>query len=420
MKITYIFHKLELLILGTLILFLGVVLCARNIKTYVSEHYAVESYSLIRGHFDLIIRRRELYLDTLVIDNKVYFAGDPGTAWFLLPLAAISALNDQVPPQWPINLLAVATIAISVNQILKRQEINKTTDRIWLIICFVFATPLVSVIYIPNTWNIAQTVGIAITLVYLSEWLGKKRGVLLLPLILLAGFTRKQLLLPITIFSVLDLILSGKPLHLLHKQKQKHIWLSLALVLIFSTFSYKAYEKWYYHYFAIPIGLGASTAAYNLPLHQQLLKEYGQFNLFYLPKNIYYYFLKGPEPVVQSDAIGSNLKWPFITASADGIGFFFLSPIFMLLFLGQIKFNKSQLPAAIASLTLGCLYLTFFTTGSDQFGLRYSADIIPFLFLLLLPHFKGGVSSNVKFLITMSSLFNAYLLIAFYASGRAI
>ncbi len=410
-------YKFELWFLAIFASALVLFLLYQNIFNIYSQHHSIVAESIIHGHLDLTADRREKFLDTDVINGKTYYTGDPGTSFFMVPLAFIFSFIKQIPPQWPLNIISLGVGAYFLNKILTLKQVKGITTRIWLILAFFFGTSLVSIIYIPNTWNLAQTLGISLSLLYIYEFLSKKRMLLLLPLMILITFTRKQLIIPIFLFAYLGTFLE---IGQVNKQNIYKISKRLGLFLLTAYIALHLYAKWYNTMFADPIRLDSNSFSYSLSMQKGMIEKYGLANTLYFARNFYAYFLKMPDPVPQSDISGSNLKWPFISPSFEGTSFFILSPIFLAFFFFKFPEFKSAFPGLFAGIILLLLYLNLFTSGQDQFGLRYSADIIPFLFLPLIDTIKNNLNTNIKALIAGSILFNCFLLIAFFASGKTI
>lgn len=385
----------------------------QNIFNLYSEHYSVLAHSFVKGHLDLIANRREKFLDTNVVDGKYYFSADPGTAFFLYPLALIFSFFGAIPPQWPLNFLALLLISKSLGRIFTSFGINPTVNRLWLTITFFWATSMVSIIFIPNSWNLAQTVAITLVTIYLSEWLTSRRIWLLVALIVILTFTRRQMIIPLSIFSLLDLWLNSDK-----KRKTRYVTTVILVAVFFLSYILNSY--WNYHFFRKPAGIFGVSRSHALPVQEKLAQRYGVFNFHYIPKNIYLYFFRSFDPVYQTDFPDSSLKWPFILPSPDGTSFFYIAPIFLFLFLLPLPPFKIVAPYLAATGSLLVLYLSFFTSGQEQFGLRYSADMVPFLFVPLILTLKNHLSVKTKFLIASSCLFNGYLLISFFAFGRTL
>lgn len=122
--------------------------------------------------------------------------------------------------------------------------------------------------------------------------------------------------------------------------------------------------------------------------------NYGEFNIHYIARNLYYLFLNIPQP---------NNSFPFFNFSLTGNSIFFTSPLFLLALLivkkefwqgkNNILFNTSIIATIIVIIAFLSLY---FSTGFIQFSYRYSLDFIPLLLLLL-----AQVISNTSIKILM-------------------
>ena len=84
------------------------------------------------------------------------------------------------------------------------------------------------------------------------------------------------------------------------------------------------------------------------------------------------------------------------------------------LYLIRLKVTKITILSLITVFILLAPSLFYFGLGFVQFGYRYSTDFLPFLFLCLLPIFKGGLPKFAKFLITIGILFNGFYMLSIW------
>ncbi|MEY4744927.1 MAG: hypothetical protein RL272_872, partial [Candidatus Parcubacteria bacterium] len=129
------------------------------------------------------------------------------------------------------------------------------------------------------------------------------------------------------------------------------------------------------------------------------------FDVRRIPVNFAWYFLAMPEmrdglPVVMPDGVSALL----------------LSPVFLWLYFARRKDPAVMAAAAVTGASL-LMYLSYFGTGSRQFGPRYLTDAMPLLYLLLLGVFreKGGLPAAAKGVIAASVLVNVALFHIFAA-----
>jgi hypothetical protein len=149
---------------------------------------------------------------------------------------------------------------------------------------------------------------------------------------------------------------------------------------------------------------------------RELLREFGLFRLRNIPTNLYYYFVKGPDPVIQelSGTLGNKfpyiLKPPYIKVANPGVSFFVVAPIFLYVFRSRLR-QRMAAHALLAVLCVLIFLLSYYWNGWFQVGPRYMLDVLPFAYLLLLfsfPDFK--LSGFAQLLIVASAFFNLYLL----------
>ena len=128
------------------------------------------------------------------------------------------------------------------------------------------------------------------------------------------------------------------------------------------------------------------------------LRRYGQFNLYYLPKNLWAMWLAGP----QWDA-----DLHFWVPNPEGMSLLLTTPAIIYL-------ARARRPWRLAVggwLALGLLMiplLLYYNTGWWQFGYRFSLDfMVPVMVLLALAAGKG-LSANFRLLISLGVLGNLY------------
>jgi len=143
----------------------------------------------------------------------------------------------------------------------------------------------------------------------------------------------------------------------------------------------------------------------------------GLFNINNVPSNLVKFFLLGPEIVKAMPDAHANLIYPYMYPKQDGMSFFILSPIFLALFLLPFGKIKNYLPVLGAIFVWAVIYLTSMSSGAAQFGARYTAEMVPFLFLILMEILPSFLGKRVKILVTVSVLLNILFFILLNAYG---
>ena len=175
----------------------------------------------------------------------------------------------------------------------------------------------------------------------------------------------------------------------------------LLAVLLLMTYNYARFQNpW--------------ESGYNLqvvhPLHVAARQE-GFFSLKHVPANLYFLLLRGPLAITQ-EPNSSVLKYPYWVADRWGMSILINTPILLYLLL----YRKRDKIIHVAWITTGIMLipiLTFYGIGASQFGYRYVIDFLPFLFLALMAALPQDLPRSAKWVIVISSLFNAHLLFNF-------
>jgi hypothetical protein len=127
----------------------------------------------------------------------------------------------------------------------------------------------------------------------------------------------------------------------------------------------------------------------------------GLFNLAYIPRNLYAILFQGP--------ILLN-SFPYFKPNWMGLGLFFTTPAFLLIFKGP--WNRLSKEAALAAACILPILITHGEVGYTQFGYRFSLDFTPFLMLLTAKGMTENLSWQEKALIILCLLINLWGVVA--------
>ena len=127
----------------------------------------------------------------------------------------------------------------------------------------------------------------------------------------------------------------------------------------------------------------------------------GDFNLAYIPRELYAILFQGP--------ILLN-SFPYFKPNWMGLGLFFTTPAFLLIFKGP--WNRLSKEAAIAAACILPILITHGEVGFTQFGYRFSLDFTPFLMLLTAKGMSENLSWQEKALIILCLLINFWGVVA--------
>ena len=134
-------------------------------------------------------------------------------------------------------------------------------------------------------------------------------------------------------------------------------------------------------------------------------KQYGRFNLHYVPHNLWYYFLNprmGPLGGRRAPSDGQ------LSFDPEGNSLFLVSPFMLYLFTCWRR-RDLLLAAVLAGALPGTAALMLFHgTGWYQFGQRYLLDTMPFLLILAAFGMQGRLTWTAATLIALSMVVNAW------------
>ncbi len=135
-------------------------------------------------------------------------------------------------------------------------------------------------------------------------------------------------------------------------------------------------------------------------------REHGRFNLCYVPRNVWYYFLN-PSIREYPAYEPAQTGWTF---DPMGNSLFLISPLFgYIFFCGRSMTPRSLLCPILAGAIPGlAALLLFHGTGWYQFGQRYLLDVLPFFLLLAAFGMRGRLTGISLALIGVSFLINAW------------
>jgi hypothetical protein len=149
------------------------------------------------------------------------------------------------------------------------------------------------------------------------------------------------------------------------------------------------------------------------PELRQRLDSHGAFDMTYLGDNVRYLLLQPPVLVEDRDTGGSS--FPFLISDPKGMGVFFVTPAFLLIFLTayrQWRAGGLLLACWLSLVLITVPSLLYFNTGWVQWGGRYLLDSWPMWLMLAalgLQRINGRVAAVLIGLSVVSNLWGALL-----------
>jgi hypothetical protein len=273
-----------------------------------------------------------------------------------------------------------------------------TTTSIFLAFVFNLGSVFIGTSLIPWSWYFSQVVCTFLVFAAICEYLGRKRYFVMGIIFSLILLTRITAFLGIIL---IFLEIAGSTVNVRRKLKNVLLLLMPVVISIFILFLYnfsrfgKPFEQGYRY----QIISGATNRA----------REYGLISLKHIPGNLYYFLIAPPKQVF-ADGISKVLKFPYVTMNEWGMGIFFTSIYLIKLFSVSYK-NKLNRNLLLTSVAVSVPVFMYYGVGFRQYGYRYSLDFLPYLFLILMNHYRQkGLSWNIKTAMLFSIVINVFLL----------
>ncbi len=406
----YIFRKYWIYYLFIIFLTLT---CVLNFSIHEEQHYYHLARAFLNGQLHFL-GIPDSVVDVVVFENKLYWHTGPAPALFLMPFVWFFRFFGVAFYQGYLQLPLTAGILILCYKLARMWRYG-TRDSALLAFAFVYSSVFFPIALVPWVWYLVQVVSafFGLLALYLHKtnrsywWIGICMAVLFA-----SRFTAA--------------LMVGYFLVNIYRKKNRSIYfrsidsLKIITPMLLSGLLLMVYNQLRFH---SPWDNGYMRADTLRPAEFRYeLVHFGLFKLSNIPTNIYYYFLKGVDPVVlYVKNLSKNsyiLVPPYIYVRYPGTSFFVSSPVFIFLLFhikNILKFDNARILLMNSLIILGVL-LSYYWTGSKQIGPRYMIDILPMLYIALLYAFpKRVLGKTAQFLIVFGAFLNLYFFILMFA-----
>lgn len=326
--------------------------------------------------------------DAAINNGHYYWPLGPFPAILLMPFVYVFGnLMKQGYLLFFLNLLNIFLL-VRITKKLTGNIVNS------LVISFaiLFSTAYLGIALTPWAWYYAQTVGFTLTLLALEAYFFNRSWIIIGTFIALAYATRISLIFT-ALFFVLNLLYSD----LSNKLKVKNLALLTGPIII----SIAILGFYNFARFGNPAETGYSATVQPWDYGPGLTtRTLGLWSLVHIPTNLYYMFLKMPEPIFIPGTY--TLRFPYLKVDGSAISILFTSSIFIWILFSNWQDKKVKL-AGLTALIMIFVLCGSFSNGSWQYGYRYAIDYYPFIFIILIYSFKKEVS--YKFLAITAAVF---------------
>lgn len=355
--------------------------------SYYAEHFVYLGDSLT--HFRLNILPIGYIDDPVLFKGKIYVAFPPFPAFLMIPFNFIfgTKFHDFIF-QIFFGSLNVALFFKLSEKYLKIEKVSASKFyKILIAIIFGFGTVHLSILHFEGVWYVAHTVSATFLLLSLIESLERRRPSLTGLLWSFSIMTRLHLILAFPYFISQNLE-KGFPI-LSIKNLKRILFLFAPVFLILLLMGIYNYAR-----FGDFKEMGYTKMRLNEPYSEYI--KYGQFNIKFLPKNLYYILIAPPK---------LQKEFPFFSPDPWGMGIIFCTPIFLVLY-RSVSMKSIPLFSWISILLLLIPILLYYTTGGAQYGYRFIMDFLPFLVILMIEATNGKFKNYEYGLILISILVN--------------
>jgi hypothetical protein len=157
--------------------------------------------------------------------------------------------------------------------------------------------------------------------------------------------------------------------------------------------------------------------AYQL-LHQDSAQSraLGIFSLSHIPANLYSTLLRPPIAVLRSNSTWT-LSLPYIQSNPLGMSIFITSPYLLSMFSQKWSRFDQRAKNLLVAIAISLVFvLSFYGIGADQYGVRYSLDYLPAVYLLFMIVYRKShrtLTRGMTFLLLASGIFNSLLVVSY-------
>jgi len=346
-----------------------------NLTITGEQQFVYLAYSFINGSFSLI-HLPPTIADLSLYQGKYFWPLGPFPALLILPFVLIFKMGFlQGFVQFPLTILnfyLIYKISIKLNL-----SPNKS---LLLAIFYIFGSIYTPIAIIPWSWFFAQVTATFFLLLAIYEFLESKRWPIIGLAIALATLTKANLILAAIFFlpkifqkpqAFKNLIVFLIP-----------VFMAIAIIGVYNYQRFNSILESGYSYQIIPEGSKAR-------------RDYGIISPKHIPANLYYMFIKTPDPVLADDS--HVLKFPYLKFDPYGMSIFFMSPILFLLY--KSKLNDPLVKSSLIATFAIILSITaYYGIGYIQVGYRYALDFFPFLLIILISAVKQSKLNTIKLL----------------------
>lgn len=367
-------------------------------QSYGEQQFSYLSKSFLNGRLDL--NNYPYSNDDLAIynGNKFWPLG-PFPAIVISPLVFLASFLNTIFLHKYIHWIFVLGVFYLTYKISVKLGYNKKDSLMWAL-AFNLGSVFIGVSFIPWSWYFAQVICTFLIFLALFNYLSKRNYFYIGLIYSFVLLTRTTAFLGL-IFYLITIVTDKNRAKDKLKNYKKLLLPILVAIILLAGYNYLRFGNIFEQGYQYQI----------VSEKQEAAREYGLITFKHIPGNLYYFLIAPPQQVFK-DAQSKVLRFPYLTFGTWGLGIFFTSFYFIKLLFISYK-RKIVKYLLLTSLIISIPIFMFYGVGYTQYGYRYSLDFLPFLFLILMLHFrKRRLSMKFKLAIIFSVFLNSYLILS--------
>jgi hypothetical protein len=399
--------KLRPIMIGLMLLavfYIAIQIYFNALLGWHANQYAELSKSFLQGQLSF----SEEYVaqvagwDMSYSNGKYYWPLGPFPAIVLMPIVALEPIIPLQTSQSVGNIIFALITAYATYAIARKIGYTEKDSLVWVAaICL--GSTFIGVSTFSSSWYLAHTISVALVLLSLLEFMGKKRPLLIGTMMAAVFASRLTAGIGIIFFFLAFLFGEGSL-----SEKSKKIFLlclpmAVCVLLLagynlvrFDTLTNTGYERQ-----EIPDVVVVENR-----------EDKGMFSIAHLPRNLSFMFFGTPLLYTLTDADG-NQTITLPVFDPRGMSIFLTAPWLLVFFTLSYRKKLHWQLFATAGLIAGVILL-WHSTGCVQFGHRLTLDFLPYILLAFMTAYfakQQHLSTNIKIVMALGILVNIGLVL---------
>lgn len=368
-----------------------------------ANQYAELSKSFLQGNvfFSTEYVERVSAWDMTYSNGKYYWPLGPFPAVALMPIVAFDEVIPLRSSQSMLNIIFALIAAYTSYHIARRIGYSENDSSFWAI-AISLGSIFIGVSTFSSSWYLAHTISVALVLVSLLEYLGKRRPLLIGIMMAAVLASRATAGLGIIFFGIAYLFEQGS-----WRLKVKKIALLilpfLVCILLLSFYNFVRFGSF------SDVGYGQQLIPETIVVENRDTK--GLFSIEHIQRNLTVMLFGTPQLLTRQD--GLNRESTVLVFNPQGMSIFIMAPWLLAAFVTAYR-KQIHWQLLITMGFIAGVILLWHSTGCVQLGYRLALDFLPYgILAFMLAYFEKHkyMSTRMKIVIALAVIFNIFLVL---------